>query len=170
MSLALVEAVQDQCECGGAKSIPPQSTTLQPLLDLVTVTVLRSQKGFYGEHQSISSHVKYHIGQLERHGTMMEHFVFSLATLQLCLSMWPAAVRSCPRKWTLFYLSLYSHDLVSLRRISAPGFFLFVSFLAVPLPPLWHRHSIFTYRLGGTEEAFPCVALTLFPAGIWEQV
>ena len=74
------------------------------------------------------------------------------------------------RTGTLFCLSPYSHDPVSLRHFSAPGFFLFVSPLAVPLPPLLHRHLIFTFRLGGTEEAFPCVAPTLFPAGIWEQV
>lgn len=61
------------------------------------------------------------------------------------------------RTGTLFCLSPYSHDPVSLRHFSTPGFFLFVSSLAIPLPPLWHQHLIFTFRLGGTEEAFPCV-------------
>lgn len=60
-------------------------------------------------------------------------------------------------KGTLLCLSPYSHDPVSLRHFSTPGFFLFVSSLTIPLPPLWHGHLIFTFRLGGTEEAFPCV-------------
>lgn len=60
-------------------------------------------------------------------------------------------------KGTLLCLSPCSHDPVSLRHFSTPGFFLFVSSLTIPLPPLWHRHLIFTFRLGGTEEAFPCV-------------
>lgn len=67
------------------------------------------------------------------------------------------------RTGTLFCLSPYSHDPVSLRHCPTAGFFLFVSSLTILLPPLQHQHLILTFRLernrGGFSLCCPHIVL-----------
>ena len=75
-----------------------------------------------------------------------------------------------PRTGTLFCLSPYSHDPVSLRLFSAPGRLLFC-LLSRHSPPssLAPAFDIY-FQAGWDRGCFSLCAPTLFPTGIWEQV
>lgn len=162
---------------GKVKPTPPPLTALQSLLDLTVAALTGAQEGFLGvsKHLTLYEVLCRVAGATSRHGCVSSspQLPAALSAHEATSSEEPLGRGICsssPRTGTLFCLSPYSHDPVSPRHFSTPGLFLFVSALAIPLPPLHHSHLIFTFRLGGTEEAFPCIAPTLFPAGIREQV
>lgn len=129
------------------------------------------------DYPSTLLHVQYCAGYLEGQTLVVLCFPFSSAPSSPVCSQGHQQGATGQRHLLILpenrdpcLLSPYSHDPVSPRHFSTLSFFLFVSALTIPLPPLHRWHLIFTFRPGGTEEAFPCIAPTLFPAGIWEQV